>query len=58
MAQRNVRAGDVFSALRNAERCSRGREPGRWKVAGPDLDDDELSVVVVFDAGVIVVTVF
>jgi hypothetical protein len=58
MAQRNVRAGDVLSALVNAVRCRRSDEPGRWKVFGPDMDDDELTVVVEFEADVIVVTVF
>lgn len=58
MAQRNVRAGDVLSALMHATTCSHGSEPGRWKACGPDLDGDELTVVVVFEAGVVVVTVF
>jgi Domain of unknown function (DUF4258) len=58
MAQRNVRERDVFCALRNARHCAAGGEAERWKVTGPDLDDDDLTVVVVFEAGVIVVTVF
>ncbi len=58
MAQRNVRADDVFSALCNAVHCGRGNKPGRWKVTGPDLDDDDLTVVVVFDGDVVVVTLF
>jgi hypothetical protein len=58
MAQRNVRANDILSALCNAASCSRGNEPNRWKVVGPDLDGDELAVVVVIEGDVVVVTVF
>jgi hypothetical protein len=58
MAQRNVRANDVLSALQNAQACGVGSEAGRWKVTGPDLDGEELVVVVVFEVDVIVVTVF
>lgn len=58
MAQRNVRAKDVMSALKNAVSCKAGNEAGRWKVTGPDLDNDDLSVVVVFEGDVIVITVF
>jgi hypothetical protein len=31
---------------------------GRWKVEGPDLDGDDLTVVVVIEAEVVVITVF
>jgi hypothetical protein len=58
MAQRNVRARDVISALRGAKHCASGNEVDRWKVTGPDLDNDDLTVVVVIEADVIVVTVF
>lgn len=58
MDERNVREKDVLCALRSAARCGPADRPGRWKVFGQDLDDDELVLVVVLQAGVIVVTVF
>lgn len=57
MAQRHVRAEDVFCALCNAVGCKPGNELGRWKVTGPDLDGDDLSLVVVFEGDVVVITV-
>jgi hypothetical protein len=32
--------------------------PDRWVIAGPDLDEDDLTLVVVIESGVIVVTVW
>lgn len=45
MRTRRVQYGDVRHALTNAHR---GRHAGeaRWRVEGPDLDGDELTVVV------------
>jgi hypothetical protein len=48
----------VIKACANATACKRATEPGRWKVTGPDLDGDDLTVVVVFDGSLMVVTVF
>jgi Domain of unknown function (DUF4258) len=46
----------VRHALTNATQCA--ANGARWKATGPDLDGDELTVVVVIEDGVIVVTVF
>lgn len=34
------------------------QDNGRWRVVGDDLSGDELTAVVVFDDGVLVVTLF
>ena len=46
----------VIGALRNATACEPSED--KWKVSGPDLDGDDLTAVVVVEAGVVVVTVF
>lgn len=48
---------DVQHALAHARHCSAGNVEGRWKVTGPDRNGDDLEVVVVFDDGLVVVTV-
>jgi len=55
--ERGATFDDVGHALTNARTCSAG-EPGRWRVGGPDLDADPLTLVVAIEAGVVVVTVF
>jgi hypothetical protein len=40
-------------AVRCAAQCG-----GTWEVTGPDSDGDELTVIVVIDDGVLVVTFF
>lgn len=57
MNQRNVRPGDVRSALVSAEAC-KAQPQGTWKVVGPDMDGDSLTLVVAIEEGVLVVTVF
>jgi hypothetical protein len=57
MGERGVSPQDVRSALVNAGRCSALTEE-RWKVWGPDVSGDELTLVVILEDGVIVVTVF
>ncbi len=57
MRQRRVQFGDLRSALENARGAIAVAEE-RWKVNGPDLDGDELTVVVVVEDGLIVVTVY
>ncbi|MFZ5439516.1 MAG: DUF4258 domain-containing protein [Myxococcota bacterium] len=57
MRQRGVREGDLRHALENAHACS-PQADDKWKVDGPDLDGDELTVVVVIDDGLVVVTLF
>lgn len=56
MGERNVTFRDVRHALTNAHSCS--AQGARWRVEGPDWDDDELALVCVLEDGVIVVTVF
>lgn len=59
MAQRGAQAADVRHALRRAESCSASADaPDRWVVRGPDLDDDELSVVVVIEDDCVVITLY
>lgn len=57
MRARSVQEADLRHALTKATRCA-SAPPDRWKVTGPDLDGDDLTVVVVIDDGVLVVTVF
>lgn len=57
MRQRNVRLEDVRSALVRAFRCS-AQDNGRWKVEGPDIDGDDLTVIVLIEDGLIIVTVY
>lgn len=57
MLLRNVRPMDVRHALVKARDC-REQTEGRWKVLGPDLDKDDLTMVVVVEDGVVVITLF
>jgi len=57
MAERGARYEDVRHALANARSC-KAQDEERWKVFGEDIDGDELVLIVVLDAGVIVVTVY
>ncbi len=57
MGERGATVEDVRSALASATSC-RAADEGRWKVTGPDLDGDDLDVVAVVEADVVVVTVF
>jgi hypothetical protein len=57
MRQRNVRLQDVRSALVRAFHCS-AQENGRSKVEGPDVDGDDLTVIVLIEDGLIIVTVY
>lgn len=56
MRQRNVTFRDVRLALTSARACE--ASGATWKVTGPDVDGEDLTVVVAIEAGVIVVTVF
>ena len=55
---RGAVVADVVHALANAVGCRQAGEPGKWRADGPDLDGDELTAVVVIEAGLVVVTVF
>jgi hypothetical protein len=57
MEDRGVVFRDVRSALMNAGQCSALPEE-RWKVWGPDTSGDELTLVILLEDGVIVVTMF
>jgi len=57
MRRRNVTFRDVRHVLTHAAACSPS-EKGRWKVTGLDLDQDELTVVVAIQSGLLVITVF
>ncbi len=57
MAERGAQYEDVRHALATARRC-REQDGDRWKVSSADRNGDELVLVVVIEAGVIVVTVF
>jgi hypothetical protein len=57
MAERGAQYADVRHALATPRSC-RARDSGRWKAFGNDRDGDELILIVVIKAGVIVVTVY
>ncbi len=57
MAERGAQYEDVRHALATARHC-KPQDGGRWKVSSADRDGDELVLVVVIEAGLIVVTVF
>jgi hypothetical protein len=57
MVEAGATEEDVMHALAYASRCRPGNIAGRWKVTGPDLDGDDLDVVVVIQSGLLVVTV-
>ena len=57
MRERRVSREDVLSALVMATSCQ--AEPDdRWKVLGVDTSGDDLTVIVVIEDGVVVVTLF
>jgi len=57
MDERGLDWADVVHALMNAVSCE-ARPPDRWRVEGVDLDGDSVTVVVVIELAVVVVTVF
>ncbi len=57
MRERRVSREDVRNALIEASKCQASKGD-RWKVTGPDLDDEELTVVLVIEGDLIVITVF
>lgn len=56
MKKRNIKRDDIHHVLTTAETCI--EQEGTWKVEGTDLDDDELTVIVALEDGVVVVTAF
>jgi len=57
MAERGAQYEDVRHALATATSC-KAQDLERWRVFGVDRDGDELVLIVVLEAGVVVVTVF
>ncbi len=57
MAERRAQYDDVRYALVSARSCE-AQDHDRWKVFGADRDGDDLFLIVVLEAGVIVVTVY
>ena len=57
MRERNVSHADLRQALSLAVGCT-PQQGERWRVSGPDVDGNELVVVVELDDGDIVVTLF
>lgn len=55
--ERGVRPADVRFALVSALTCC-DQGDGSWKVPSRDMDGDDLTVVVVIEDGVLVVTLF
>jgi hypothetical protein len=56
--ERTVHFADIREALRTAT-LARLQDNERWRLdGGQDLDGDDLTLIVVFEQGVIVVTVF
>lgn len=49
---------DVVHALAHGHTCGPGAKPERWRIVGPDVEGKDLALVVVFEDGVVVVTVF
>jgi hypothetical protein len=56
-----VRERDIRHALVNATSCREDRDPNHasdWKVEGPDMDGDDLTLCVIIEDDVVVCTVF
>lgn len=47
---------DLLHALRNATRARFQPDNERWRVDGPDMDGDDLTVVVVIEDGLLIIT--
>jgi hypothetical protein len=58
MRERQVGYGQLRQALSVAMSCSWQAARENWKVEAADLDGDELTIVVVLEDGVVVVTLF
>jgi hypothetical protein len=57
MGERGVTFRDLRHSLVNAASCT-AQENDRWRVATADLDGDALTVVVVFEDDVVVITLY
>ena len=57
MSQRGVTYGDLVHALMNTMDCEEG-ENGRWKVCSRDISGEPLTVILLFQDGLLIVTVY
>lgn len=57
MDERGVREADLRHALGAARSCT-PQKTGSWRVDGADLDGDDLTMIVVIEDGLLVVTLF
>lgn len=57
MRQRGLSFLEVEHGLFHATRCA-VQANGRWKLESQDLDADDLTLIVVVDDGVLVITLF
>jgi hypothetical protein len=57
MSQRGVTYADLLHALMNTTDCEEG-ENGRWKVCSTDISGDPLTAIVLFQDGLLIVTVY
>jgi hypothetical protein len=57
MWERNANHADVIHVLQLATDAEE-QPNGRWRIRGADVDGDELTVLVVVDEDVVIVTVF
>lgn len=59
MKERNATRGDVRSALASADLATFQPDNGRWKISGgTDRSGDALDLAIVFENGLVVITVF
>jgi hypothetical protein len=54
---REIMSADIQNAARNWLDCFRQKD-GTWKVQGPALDGNEITIVAGFEDGTVVITVY
>jgi hypothetical protein len=57
MNERRIMRNDIQTAARNYTDCYKQKN-GRWRVIGPDADREEITIIVKFNNGTTVVTVY
>lgn len=57
MGERGASVEDVRAALMDAQSCEAASDD-RWRIEGPDLDGDDVEMIVVVEDDVVVVTLF
>ena len=58
MYEAGANEADVKHALLHATSARHQPSSDRWRIDGPDIDGDSLTVVVYLEAGVVIITVF